>query len=183
MTVPVTAIPTASIQPLQTADPKGGLPHTICTVFSINEQDHLWATAAHCVTEDDDEGKIAMSQTLLGGFPTQVVYFDAKLDIAVIHAAISAPAIPRGTPPSRGDSVRVYGYMWGVYDAFSFSGTIATLNARHYMIFDMRVGGGHSGSPILNDAGAVVSIMQVSEMGFSGGAVYGYLDDLMPFWR
>jgi hypothetical protein len=30
--------------------------------------------------------------------------------------------------------------------------------------------------------GEVVSVMQVSALGFSGGALYGYLDELLPFW-
>jgi V8-like Glu-specific endopeptidase len=68
-----------------------------------------------------------------------------------------------------------------------FFGRIAGLNIDSgdglYMIMDMRVGGGHSGSPILNDVGEVVSVMQVSALGFSGGALYGYLDTLLPFWE
>jgi S1-C subfamily serine protease len=174
-------VPTASIQPLQVS--VDGVDATMCTVFSINEQAKYWATAAHCVLQMDDEGATHKRPVLIGGKPTVVMMSNQVLDVAVLRAEVSAPAIPFGNRPALGDPVRVYGYMWGVHSPTLFFGRIANLNADHFMILDMRVGGGHSGSPILDAAGHVVSVMQVSSMGFSGGALYGYLDELLPYWQ
>jgi hypothetical protein len=175
-------VPVASIQPLQVAH-VGEAEDTICTTFSINEHAKYWGTAAHCVLQMDDEGATHKRPVLIGGKPTVVMMVNAELDVAVLRAEVSAPAIPFGGRPSLGDPVRVYGYMWGVQSPTLFFGRIANLNAEHFMILDMRVGGGHSGSPILDAAGHVVSVMQVSSMGFSGGSLYGYLDEMLPFWQ
>lgn len=186
---PYLNIPVASIQPLQML--REGVPATICTTFSINEQAKMWGTAAHCVLEEQSEelgqgGPVGTRATLIGGKPTVVVFVNQLMDVAVLKAEVSAPAIPIGKRPAVGDVVRVYGYMWGAHSPTIFKGEIANLNAGArgdaYMIFDMRVGGGHSGSPILDVSGQVVSVMQISSMGFSGGALYGYLDAMQPYW-
>jgi hypothetical protein len=180
-------IPTASIQPLQIANTEGGDDRTICTAFSINEQAKYWATAAHCVLQDDDEGHTHVRQVRMGNLPVTVMHVNALLDIAVMRAGVSAPAIKLGARPVIGDPIRVYGYMWGAFTPTLFNGTIAALNIEadgaHYTLFDMRVAGGHSGSPILDASGAVVSVMQIGAGGFSGGALYGYLDELLPYWE
>ncbi len=187
---PFASIPTASIQPLQVADAKG-VERTICTTFSINEKLMYWGTAAHCVLEKEGEGALEgavhVRAVRIGGHSTKVVLVNQLLDIAVLQAEVSAPAIPYGKRPALGDEVRVYGYMWGAFSPTLFKGPIANLNieadAQHFMLFDMRVGGGHSGSPILDASGAVVSVMQISAGGFSGGSLYGYLDEMLPYWQ
>ncbi len=178
-------VPTQSIQPLQAKSDTGAL-RTICTTFSINEKAKMWGTAAHCVAQESEEGQGEVRDVFIGDKPTTLMFADIALDVAVLRAEVSAPAIPLGARPVVGDAVRVYGYMWGAYSPTIFFGRIANLNApggrQHYMIMDMRVGGGHSGSPILDVSGHVVSVMQVSSMGFSGGALYGYLDEMLPYW-
>jgi hypothetical protein len=178
-------IPTQSIQPLQML--RANAEATICTTWSINEVERFWATAAHCILTQDDEGHVVTRQVRIGGKPTVVMFYNQALDVAVIRAEVSAPALRLGVRPAVGDAVRVYGYMWGSYAPTVFFGRIAGLNIDsgdgRYMIMDMRVGGGHSGSPILDADGNVVSVMQVSALGFSGGALYGYLDELLPFWQ
>ena len=178
-------VPTQSIQPLQMKSEKGEY-RTICTTFSINEQRKMWGTAAHCVARESEMGQGEVRDVFIGDKPTTLMFADIPLDIAVLRAEVSAPAIPFGARPQVGDAVRVYGYMWGAYAPTIFFGRIANLNATadrsHYMIMDMRVGGGHSGSPIVDANGHVVSVMQVSSMGFSGGALYGYLDEMLPYW-
>jgi V8-like Glu-specific endopeptidase len=161
---------------------------TICTTFSINEQTKMWGTAAHCVLKERRRrGDREANEVFIGGLPTTPMLVDPLLDIAVVKAEVSAPAIPFGTRPAIGDAVRVYGYMWGAFSPTIFFGRVANLNVEagdaHYMIFDMRVGPGHSGSPIIDANGHVVSVMQVSAGGFSGGALYGYLDEMLPFWQ
>lgn len=186
---PYSNIPTKSIQPLQMMN-KGQLA-TICTAFSINEQQKFWGTAAHCVLmeqEEEEQSQPAKTRdTFIGGKPTVLLFVDPMLDIAVLRAEVDAPTIPFGKRPAVGDVVRVYGYMWGAFSPTIFKGEIANLNvtARNssYMILDMRVGGGHSGSPILDINGQVISVMQVGAGGFSGGALYGYLDELLPYWQ
>lgn len=184
---PYLNVPVNSIQPLQVAVVDGP-DATICTAFSINEKTRMWGTAAHCVLQQDDEGQIHARQTRMGGKPTVLMFANAALDVAVIQAEVSAPAIPLAKRPAVGDVVRVYGYLWGSYSPTIFKGEISNLNADsgdgRYMLFDMSVGGGHSGSPILDINGAVVSVMQISARGgFSGGALYGYLDELLPYWQ
>ncbi len=182
---PFAGLPTASIQPLQVAN-ASGVENTICTTFSINEESKSWGTAAHCVLQQDDEGVLHNRPVRIGGHSTKVMLVNPKLDIAVLQAEVSAPAIPVGKRPALGDTVRVYGYMWGAFSPTLFKGDIANVNieaeGQHFMLFDMRVGGGHSGSPILDSTGAVISVMQVSSGGFSGGALYGYLDEMLPYW-
>lgn len=188
LATPYLNVPTQSILPLQTM--RDGQLATICTTFSINEQQKHWGTAAHCVLKEQEEEEQGQAPkvdvTYIGGEPTSVLFVDPMLDIAVLKAKVSAPTIPFGKRPAVGDIVRVYGYMWGAFSPTIFKGEIANLNVlargNAYMIMDMRVGGGHSGSPILDINGQVISVMQITAGGFSGGALYGYLDELLPYW-
>ncbi len=174
-------VPTQSIQPLQAKSDTGVL-RTICTTFSINERAKMWGTAAHCLARVN-EGVTEVRDVFIGDRPTTLMMANIVLDVAVLRAEVSAPAIPLSSRPSVGDPVRVYGYMWEEYTPTIFFGRIANLNARHYMLFDMRAGGGHSGSPILNVDGHVVSILQAGwDDGYNGGCLFGYLDELLPYW-
>jgi S1-C subfamily serine protease len=172
------SLPTKSIQPLQ-----DGSGDTICTTFSINQQEGYWATAAHCLIDDSDiPAPLTVHPVKIHGKDAILVFIDPALDIAVVQSSEHAPTIPKGYQPVVDDKIMVYGYMFGGPSPTLFHGVIANLDLQDIMVLDMRIGPGHSGSPILDSAYHVVSIGRVVAFGFSGGALYSSLDDLMPYW-
>ncbi len=94
----------------------------------------------------------------------------------------SAPALRLGNTPVVGDRIQVFGFFWGGPTPTLFQGSIANLNLRGYMIYDMRGGPGHSGSPVTNNVGEVVSVLQIGVAGMTGGATYDSLTELLPYW-
>ncbi len=169
----------ASIQPLQ--DETG---RTICTTWSINQQDGLWATAAHCVLSADEGPAVkqVVEPRLLHGKPVVVVFYNAAQDLAVVRSPDSAPTMRMGDAPKIGDKISVFGFFWGGPTPTLFQGTVANLSLRNYMIYDMRGGPGHSGSPVTNALGEVVSVLQIGVAGMTGGATYESLTELLPYW-
>ncbi len=168
-----------SIQPLQEA---GG--RTICTAWSINQQKGLWATAAHCVLAEDQMpgGPALVEVRFLHGQPAPAVFVNAETDLAVVQSPDRATTLLKGPAPIVGDKVSVFGFFWGGPTPTYLEGYIANLSLRGYMIFDMRAGPGHSGSPILNRKGEVVSVLQIGIGGLTGGATYEALTELLPYW-
>lgn len=186
---------TKSIVPLQMLD-EDGKPATICTTFSINKKQHFYGTAAHCVIDSEIgliDGKLAIIESprpvLVCGKPAKTVMADTQLDVAVVQAECAAPALERGEDPGTDydpdhqPKVTVYGYGWGAPSPTTFHGTISNVDALGFMIFDMRVMHGHSGSPILDEKHEVVSVMQIGDLGYSGGCLYSSLDKLDPYWE
>ncbi len=165
-----------SIQPLQ--DETG---RTICTVWSINQSDGLWATAAHCVLSDTTPP--ALEPRMLHGKPVTVVFKNPENDLAVVKSPDRAPALKMGEAPRLGDKIAVFGFFWGGPSPTLFQGTIANLSLRGYMIYDMRGGPGHSGSPVTNVVGDVISVLQIGVAGMTGGATYESLTELLPYWE
>lgn len=183
---------TDSILPLQMLTPNGE--STICTAWSLNEESRLYGTAAHCVIAGilsdpaTTQIQVILRDVDLCGLPATVVFLDPFEDLAVVQGACAAPALQLGTNPAVGfqptnpPPVHVYGYLWGASEPTYFSGRIGNLNAGGYMIFDLRVGPGHSGSPVLDAEDHVISVMQIGELGFSGGATYAAMQELVPYW-
>lgn len=131
----------------------------ICTTFAINEDQHLWMTAAHCLVDD----------VMIGGDPADVVEVDEENDLAVLHTASVAAkgyALQRG-PVEVGEPVMVVGYpiAIAVTSLAVFQGTVAAPLARIEQgplrtLFDITSCGGDSGSPVFNLQGELVSVMQ-----------------------
>lgn len=148
----------------------------ICTVSSINRNEHLWLTAAHCVTHGEP--------LFIHELPVTVVEFHAKWDIAVVKLADwTAKEIRLSlTAPKWRQEIMIAGYPFGYDDIFVTSGHIANPKAwipgmnEYYMIFDVAAAPGNSGSPVLTMDGEIVSILQLgwgrAFSPISGGAPY-----------
>lgn len=161
-----------SIQPL-TSEGRG-----ICTTWSVNKLKGLWATAAHCVMgtfEDLDTGEsfdIAWPLEI-DGKPAEVVRiskFGEGWDLALLSADVHEPGLKLGDYPKVGDEVTVYGFPGGwltpvvtwlrVSNPFHMWDKEVGMLWRANMLFDGNFFPGHSGSPILDKKGRVVSVVQ-----------------------
>jgi len=176
------SLPVKSIQPLQLVSEDY---RTICTAWSINQEAYLWATAAHCVvapTEDPTE-PLGFNSLAIHNKPVRIILADPDGDLAVVQSDTeTAPTLHKGTYPELGEAISVYGYMWGGPNPTLFEGKYANYLLRGYAIFDCRVGPGHSGSPVLDASGRVISVVQIATLGFSGGAPYNMLEELDQYW-
>lgn len=164
---------TDPIQPLRFT----GTGAVFCTAFSINEAKGYWMTAAHC-TQDDD-GKPYTFTIGDSGEAVKLVAVFSDVDIAIVSSDIKAEGFKLATEtPARGDYVTVVGFGYGFVPATTFWGRVSNtiqIEGRRYLLFDMRVWPGHSGSPIRNAKGEVVSVAQISAAGTAGGVTF---DDL-----
>lgn len=164
-----------SVRPLQ--DMNG---RNICTVSSINQDKHYWLTAAHCVlNEETKEPEPVFIET----HPTEIVYVDAVLDLAVLKAPeLSVVALKMARAmPMVGQPIVVVGHPVGLDQVQLFQGYVASLRTEvepdsWYMMYDMTACGGNSGSLVVNRNDEVVSVLQIGYgrpcSGFSGGATW-----------
>lgn len=165
-----------SIRPLQMQSESGEL-RNICTASSINEKKDYWITAAHCVA---DGGQRYIEGT--GVFTTEM---DEALDLAVLTApAMDVKAIKlAGRQPSIGDKAYIAGHPFGYPSLFLTQGHVAVVDGdledgRHFMVLDVAIAPGNSGSPVLNSKGEMMSILQVGWGGYSpvgGGSTWSNL--------
>lgn len=152
-----------------------------CTVTSINEQKHLWLTAAHCVDTSgdvDDLGEPKPVVRAIKGEAIHNVVFDKVHDLAIVQTTtVSAPAVKLATHPptvpvpgsdDQNSLVYVVGYPFGFpfqvnvrgYAA-ALSGVLNDEDTQAYALFNLTGAPGNSGSAILNSRGEVVSVLQV----------------------
>ena len=153
---------TKSVVPLQTYDYK-----TFCTAFSINEQEHLYMTAGHCVAYSI-ENKVPMM--IKGGWAVPVMArFGDGNDIAVIHAEYGSPAVKMSShAPEVGDAISIIGFPYGLAKAIEVHGYLAGKSVPLSDpgmewpisdVLDITVAGGNSGSPVFNEDGRVVGLL------------------------
>lgn len=135
---------------------------TICTVSLINKKQGYWLTAAHCV-----EGGNAFYINNEPAFITEVTAIEGGGDMAILMSPTAhAPRALKlaRTEPRFGDAVRVSGYPVGS-GPLIVAGTVVNpyLLLRHYgehfMVFDLEVCGGNSGSAVINAKDEVVSVL------------------------
>jgi len=160
----------------------------ICTVTSINEKQHGWLTAAHCVADD--------APRYIMGEKVRVVLRDPANDIAFLQTTrVSAPAVPLAKEaPAVKDAVCVVGYPLGFTFQVTTMGTVAALSAPldpkelPYTLFNVTGARGNSGSLILNANGEIVSVLQIgfSQFSFSpmfGGVRFAALEHYRGAWE
>lgn len=179
-----------SVRPLQSYElTEGGVSgRNMCTVTSINESRHYWLTAAHCVLEEDGTNSENLG---IDGYTATVAYVNPLADVAVVetpdHPAVRALRFSTRYPQVR-DHVTVVGHPVGLSDVQVFEGYISSVRTDtentgtahdkpvYYMMFDMTVCGGNSGSAVVNDNDEVISVVQVGYgqgcSPFSGGATW-----------
>lgn len=157
-----------------------------CTTFSINEQRGVWATAAHCV--EDNEGVLVTNRDYrIAGEAASVLMWQHEWDLALLTGA-KVERLKLGDRPDVGDSVSVTGFPWGFPSLPTFWGRVASVKAEipygDKMLFDMAAAPGNSGSPVVDRDGEVVSVLQDSFQTFSGGCTYKQLvDAFKSFWQ
>lgn len=188
------ATPYDSIRPLAVvtqpvpSDPNIVKQDFICTVTSVNERHGFWLTAEHCIHH---------GLNFVDGHQAVIIYDNPLLDLAVLHTYdYSLPAVKFAVEePVVGQHVKMIGHPVGLPDVQFFQGYVSSLNTNvevdenefaRYMMFDMSVCGGNSGSVVLNDRDEVVSVMQIG-FGrpcsvFSGGATWAQLQAVARYF-
>ena len=152
--------------------------NAICTTWSVNKPKGLWVTAAHCVmqtgiVEDTGDAYTVTWPLEIEGKPALVVLispFGSGWDLALISADVHEPALKLGKYPEVGDEVTVFGLPGGmrgyfpswvrVSNPFHMWGKDDLSYWKANMIFDGNIWPGHSGSPILDRKGRVISVAQ-----------------------
>lgn len=187
----------ASIAPIEMQTEDGSYTR-ICTSASININRNYWLTAAHCVPEANPETGYAPHLQILGEVANPV-HVDYDKDLAVLQTASAhLPARPIAFfPPKFGDPLILAGHtspigMAGPILTFGWvahPSLIPNLTApydRPQMLIQIPGAPGHSGSPVLNKNGDVVSVLQ-SGWGRSWGPVvmgapFSDIRDLVSYW-
>jgi S1-C subfamily serine protease len=151
--------------------------HNGCTATSINQRLGYWLTAAHCIPKDEPSTVVA-----IGGKPITIVDHDEVLDLAVVQGPRAKALRLQPFPPSIGEKVYVFGHPVGYSTPQLFQGYVASIFLPftwdgieyRWMMFDMTVCGGNSGSAVLNSHHEIVSVVQINHGrpcdGFSGGS-------------
>lgn len=177
----------AALQQVEQTPDKPPTLQNVCGAVSINEKDHLWLTAFHCI-EDDAEHYI------LGDRLTPVVK-DTVNDIAIVKTPyVSAPAVKLAdTAPAVGDVIYTIAFPLGIQYPLLISGAIANPyterpNDHPYIITQLAVAPGASGSPIFNTDGRIISVVQrgfqphtYSPMG--AGVTFDKMQSLALWWE
>jgi S1-C subfamily serine protease len=135
-----------------------------CSAFVIDDERDYVLTAKHCTAED------LTKPTVVDLTPSRVVADDVQYDFAVLHvpgldkrALVLAADEPKaGTEVvSLGFGMGLKGWMFRHAWVSNRNLTIPTLDGEWIMI-DGAFVGGQSGSPVVNAAGEVVAIVQMS---------------------
>lgn len=154
----------------------------ICTTVSINEQKHQWLTAYHCVVGEDR--KPTRQPLFIANLPATLVSYNPGADLAILVGDASAPAVTiRRTPLYWGEAVYVSGTPQGLHDFLDASGTVANpeladpIFPKTYAFFNLAICRGHSGAPVVDSHGELVSIVQFglsrdSCAVYAGGATF-----------
>lgn len=156
----------------------------ICTTTSINEQRHLWLTAAHCV--GDMEKKVLDElPRFIDNRPASVVEVSFDKDLAVLVTLdYSIPSVKLSVQPVDWmQRLIIAGHPFGYQSLFVTQGWVANPvgkldpdDPQPYMLLNVAAAPGNSGSCVFNLKGEVVSVLQVGwGRGFSpvsGGSTY-----------
>jgi len=142
----------------------------VCTAWSINRAKALWITAAHCLTyveEVDGVETVIERPVLLHQKPTVLKAFNRATDLAMLQASVGRPGLRLGHMPQVGDQAIVYGYPLGRPHPVALFLHVANLFYPYEgwpqaILFSGHGWPGHSGAPIFDRAGHVISVDQAS---------------------
>jgi len=163
--------------------------YQICTGGVVDE--HVVLTAAHCLT--DEKGEVREVRFYINGYPAAVGDVNVKTDLAtlIVPKLKGKPVLVLAPKPlDVGDYIETAGYPGGL-SLMWFKGNVSRVghvfegSDQKYVLFDLMVRGGQSGSPIVNIDGQLVSVMQIG-LGrdvftrASGGAMW---EDLVEFLK
>ena len=150
----------------------------ICTTWSINEKKGFWMTAAHCVQPEvvwtvpsdpnvQPERVETPAYREIDGKVATIVKVDYKIDLALLYADVHQPGFRFGAYPAVGDTVTVYGFPLGWTDPIATWLRVSNQfiaskwqDGVGYMVFDGAIYHGHSGSPVIDRKGKVISVVQ-----------------------
>lgn len=144
-----------------------GLPVTSnhCTAWSLNEDKHYWATAAHCVLDQATQTVEARDYKIMND-SASLVAVDPEDDLAVLQTEVmSAPALKiTKHAPDWDDEVYSAGFPFGWDEPilsfhWRYIGT-ETFEEKRFLLFSLAGAPGNSGSPILRK-GKVISVWQI----------------------
>lgn len=162
---------------------------TVCTSWSINEQNRLFATAAHCYDEK--------AQPFIDGQLAWLTFLNEHKDVAVFQVlGTNRKALkPRTSEVERAMAIAAYGFAFGFPAQFR-EGVIAhpsleanfhnlpKYNGRTWVAASFAYIGGMSGGPVVDEDGRVVSMVQLGGDGTGFGIPVAELRSLIgQFWR
>ena len=137
-----------------------------CTVFAINEEEKLWATAKHCLIGYDLKLETEPSYSIGGGYAHPIYAAPAPDDVAILKAELAGRALELAKEaPELAEQVRIVGHPYGLPQLVITEGIIAAKNVPLSPkvpisdILDVTVAGGNSGSPVLDKRGKVVGLL------------------------
>lgn len=137
---------------------------TLCTAFSINQQRGYYMSAAHCLIE---------GTPFIDGHPSQLLFQDDALDVAVFRTESFRWALPPSRKPIVvTERLMAYGYGYGLAQPLFKELRVAGVNIAFandsWSLVDSSVIPGMSGGPIINLRGEVVGLVQQSDTLTSG---------------
>lgn len=145
-----------------------------CSAFSIDDTRDYALTAKHCTPEDPTK------PTIVDLIPSKLVADDAQYDFAVLHVPGMDHKSLRlaADEPKAGTEVGSLGYGMGLKKWMFRHAWVSNRDLTvpgldgDWILFDGAFVGGQSGSPVVNNNGEVVAMVQMSSdrMGIGRGS-------------
>ncbi len=154
-----------------------------CTAGFINQEKALWITAAHCIPP---------SSFFLDGLPAFPVEVDKEKDLAVIfsYGVGGIPLNLSNHEMRAGEELTSAGYPFGSTTPIFVKGPVASPlfsfpnTPEAFSIWDIRCGRGQSGSPVVDEEGRLISVLQIGSIVFPiqfspicGGAPFTFVKE------
>jgi len=136
-----------------------------CSGFVINEKEDYVLTAKHCGPDDPSK------PVVVDLIPGKVIATDVHKDLLVVHVpGVDRPALKiADSDPHYGQPVASFGYGGGYERPMLRLATVAQPKAiipdagpGEWVMLDAAFVGGQSGAPVVNAAGEVVMMVQMS---------------------
>lgn len=137
----------------------------ICTAEHLSDRGmSYWLTAAHCLADAGPEGRF------IEGRKVVPVAINEYLDLAVFlvpDLELKASLMLAASDVTTETRLIVAGHPFGYNPIFITRGWVSNVSAnfadgpRPFMIFDLAGAPGNSGSPVMNERGEVVSVLQI----------------------